>query len=472
MAIFDIFKRKKEEVTTSQVEKKDPVEHEINTIVIQDSARGSSGTEIYSGYYDEEYLEELKTSERAKVFDKMERSDPQIKMILSAVKNPIRTASKEIHAASDERDHQSHAALCEKVIMEDVDIEKYINEALDAITQGFSVFERVHKINSNNPVSDKEGNLILSAYIGYKKLGWRSPKTIEAWNYDKEKKELVSIRQIVDGDLAVDIDIPAKFLTILTIDLKGDNLEGVSMIRSCYGSWFRKNTYLKLNAIGIEKSMPTPTAEVPNGKLNTAEYTNLIDVLEKFTTHQKNYITYPQGWNVNLSDGTKYEPDRVEKSIDSEDKRMAKAFLANFLELGLSGTGAYSLSNDLSDFFLSGLMYIANLIKKSLDDMCKEITILNFGKQDKYPTFKFSGIDDKAGKELAEIIKMMIDGKVIIPDDNLEDHIRKRINVSPKSEDGQREAGQGSMGFLDSNSTLSERIKFAIESRKTLKMME
>ena len=63
---------------------------------------GSTGTSIYSGYYDEDYLEALKNNERADVYDKMRRSDPQIKMCLSAVKNPIKSAAAEINPAGDD----------------------------------------------------------------------------------------------------------------------------------------------------------------------------------------------------------------------------------------------------------------------------------------------------------------------------------------------------------------------------------
>ena len=54
---------------------------------------GSTGTEIFAGYYAEDYLDALKNNERADVFDKMRRSDPQVKMCLSAVKNPIKSAT-------------------------------------------------------------------------------------------------------------------------------------------------------------------------------------------------------------------------------------------------------------------------------------------------------------------------------------------------------------------------------------------
>lgn len=464
MGLFDFLDRKKD--------KKDFQTSEVNTVVIQEASRGTSGTEVFAGYYDEEYLDGLKGTERADCFDKMRRSDTQVKMLLTAVKNPIRTASKEIVSASDDVEHEKHAALCKRILFQDIKFNKFLNEALTIAEFGHSVFEKVHKVHLDKEVTDDDGNLIINSYIGLKKLGWRSPKTIETWNFctDKESekyKELESITQQSDGDLESYVDIPIEHLVIMTIDQEGDDYEGISLIRPCYGSYFRKNEYLKLNAIGIEKSMPIPTAEVPAGQENSAEFSNLVTALEKFTTHQSNYLIYPQGWGINLSDGTKYDPSKVEVSIDNEDKRMSKAFLANFLELGLSGSGAYALSNDLSDFFLSGLIYLANIIKEEIDELLKELVILNFGEQDKYPRFKFSGIEDKAGEEFAKILDLLIRNKVIIPDDKLEDHVRERIKITPKSEDGQREM-QPSQMPVNNELSLSEKINFAIKEKRKL----
>lgn len=453
----------------------------VNNVVIQNAPRGTSGTEVFAGYYDEEYLETLKGTDRAKCFDKMRRSDSQAKMLLSSVKNPIKTASREINAASDDPDHIRHAEVCKQVLFKDIKFNKFLGESLGFIDFGHSVFEKVNKVNLDKPITDDDGNLVISSYIGLKKLGWRSQKTIETWNYDEEK-EFVSITQQADGDLSAYVDIPKEHLIVMTLDGEGDLLEGISMLRPCYGNYFRKNEYLKLNAVGIEKSMPIPTAEVPVGQENSLQFDELITALSSFTTHQKNYLTYPAGWNVQLNNGTAYDPSKVEESIDNEDKRMAKAFLANFLELGMGGGGgAYALSNDLSDFFLSGLMIFAGIIEEAMDELLEEITILNFGEQDKYPTFKFSGIKDKAGEEFARMLDLLVRNDIIVPDDNLEKHIRKRVGITEKSEEGIREMvrqpGMRQPGKNESfdrrrfseELTLSEKIQFAIkEKRKTL----
>jgi len=393
---------------------------------------GSYGTEIYSGYIQEEYLLSLTGQQRADEFDKMKRSDYQAKMCLNAVKNPIRSAKWEIEAASDDVEHQKQAQLIKHILFSDMrpTWRRYLSEFLTVYEHGHSLFEITHKPVLNHPE--------FGSYVGINKIAFRSQRTLERWNVDPQTQDLISVTQYAYGDLHRQVDIPAEFLILFTIDQEGANFEGISMLRACYGNWFRKNVYLKLNAIGIEKhAVPTPTVTIPEGKQNSDQYTNLITALEKYVQHHANYLTIPEGWTLDLKSNT-YDPQKVEVSIDNEDKRMTKAFLANFLELGMNSVGSYSLSNDLSDFFLSGLTYVADEFCEKNNLIIKDLVDKNFGPQTKYPVLKYSGISDKAGDELAKILDSLVSKKVVIPDDKLETNIRKRYNLPEASLDGQR----------------------------------
>ena len=419
---------------------------------------GSSGTRIFSGYAQEEYLQQLRGRLRADIFDQMRRSDPQIKMCLSAVKNPIKSATWEIEAADDSPEAQADKELIEQILFKDISFKRFLSEALTVADFGHAVFEIVHKITPAHPK--------FGAYVGLKKLAWRSPRTIERWNKDPETKELASISQYAWGDGNEVVDIPAQFLLLFNIDQEGDNFEGVSLIRPCYGCWKRKDNSLKLNAIGIEKfAIPTPTVEVPSSKENTTEFSMMKSALERYTSHQSAYLMVPQGWTVTLSSNT-YDPQKVEVSIDNEDKRIAKAFLANFLELGSSGSGSWALSTDLSDFFLSGLDHLANEIEEPINlRLIPELVKANRGERAAYPKLKHSGVSDKAGKELADVVKLLVDSRIVVADDQLESNMRSRYNLPKATKEGQR---QPATPAALPAPTLAERIKFAEEKRRKL----
>lgn len=408
-------------------------------VTLHIEAQGSSGTEIYSGYYSEDYLAKMNGTQRADMFDKMRRSDPEIKMLLGATKNPIKAGKWFVEAVDDSEIETKKKDLVEHILFNDLGKPwtQFVHEALSFVDFGHSIFEITDKVVMNHP---KFGN-----YNGIKQIGFRSPRTIERFNLDPQTGNLMSITQYAYGDLQRTIDIPAEFLMVLTMDKEGDNYEGISWLRPCFGAYMRKDHHLKAEAIGIEKfAIPTPIMTIPENKETSPERTKAENVLKRWVTHQMQYIMRPVGWDLEFMK-TEFDASKIRASIDAENKEMVHAFCANFLSLGqgASSSGSFALSFDLSDFFLGGLEHVGSLVCEYVNNcLVKRIIDLNYGPQSQYPKLKVSGISDKAGKELAETIKLLAEAKVIIPDDDLETNMRDRYGLSKKSDVGQREIQQ------------------------------
>lgn len=430
-----------------------PPAQDHSKIVIHVKEVGSQGTENYSGYAAEEYLQQMRGKQRADKFDEMRRSDPQVSMCLSAVKDPIKSASWTIEPGDDTPEAKDDAELIEHILFKDMDKtwEETLSEVLTMVDFGHSIFEVVNKVVIDHPE--------FGSYNGIKSLAFRSQRTIERWNLDDDTGDLKSVSQYAYGDLQRLVDIPAEFLMVFTLKQEGSNFEGISAIRPCYGNWFRKNHYLKLNAIGIEKfAVPTPLVEVPDGKQETDQYANLVAALTAYTSHESNFLIYPAGWKMTLNNNA-YDPQKVEVSIDNEDKRMVKAFMANFLELGMNGFGSQSLSFDLSDFFLNSLDHIAKIVSSRINQkLIPNLIKLNRGPRGVYPKLKHAGISDRAGSELATVLRDLRIGDFITPDDRLEKDLRARFNLPEMSLEGQR-AKSSNTGSGYSQFSLSERIK-------------
>lgn len=401
--------------------------------IIQLEAEGGSGTEIHGGFFDEEFLAELQGTEASDTYDKMRRTDARIKMSLSAVKNPIKSAVWQVLPGDDSENAKLAAEFVEHNLFDDMDKtwSEFLHEALSLVDFGHSVFEKVHKVVLNHPR--------FGTYIGIRSLAFRSQRTIERWHMDKAGK-LLSIDQLATGDVGDNVTIPGKFLLTYSLDKEGDNYIGISMLRPCLGPWKRKQLYLKLNAIGIEKfAVPTIIGTAPKTSAKDKQFANFTEVLKKYTTHQSNYIVVPEGWDIKAHNNV-YDPAKCIEAIRFENNEIAVAFLANFLELGQSGSGSYALSFDLSDFFLKGIEHIAHLIADGLNQsVIPELIKLNFPNDMPMPKIAVSGISDKAGKELAEVAKMLVESKVIIPDNNFETHMRERFDFPEASEEGQRQ---------------------------------
>ena len=405
-----------------------PKQPEAPLRLIVEEPVGSSGTEIYSGYYREEYFEKLTHTEAADEFDKMRRGDSDVKMVLKAVKGPILRANWETEAASEDPVHEAHRELIDFVIFQDTEPgwRQLLGEMLTFVDFGHAVFERTHKIVKNHPK--------FKTYVGLKKLGWRSPRTIERWNLDRNGK-LISVTQFANGDLSRNVDIPGEWLTVISLDKEGDNYEGVSGLRACYGPWWRKQLYLRYMAQGTEKhAVPPPVMKVPTAKQGTEQESNAKNLLKKYMSGQQNYLMIPEGWDLDFMKNP-FDPEKVKTCINFENTEVIRAFLANFLDLGsqAGATGSYSLSFDQSDFFLGSLEHMADLVCEAFNkQIIPELIELNFGKQAAYPQLKFSGISDKAGKELAEVLKSLGDGKWIEPDLETEVHLRRRYGLPKK----------------------------------------
>ncbi len=384
---------------------------------------GSSGTELFAGYFSEEYLQLLRGRKGAKIYDEMRRSETQVAMLLNAVMNPIKAGTWEFEAA-DVPNGELHKELIQFCAKDGIDWETHLHEALTMLICGYSLFEIVNNVVFNDPK--------FGTFNGLKGLAFRSQKTIERWNVDNATGSLQSVEQWVQGDLvkgrSAVLKMDANFLLVFTLQKEGDNYEGISALRPMYGPWFRKNLYLKIAAIGLEKNaIGTPLGTIPKGKQDPEELENFKSTLSNFTAHESAYLTVAEGWKIEILKSD-FDVTKVKEIILMENTEMINSLVANFLALGTNGGGgAFALGSDLSDFFLTGIQNYANIIcgvwnRKLIPDLIK----MNFGPQAAYPKLKATGINDKAGKELAEIIKSLSDSKIITPDMKLEEFLRKQ----------------------------------------------
>jgi len=394
---------------------------------------GAAGTDIFSGQFDEEYLSKLKGTQGINVYSQMRRNDAQVSMLLKTVKNPILGARwyVEPHDESDQADEM--AGLVEHVLFNDMRYPdgsksktflQFIEEAMTMMEYGFSLFEVIHKVVTGHPV--------YGDYIGLKDLAYRHPRSIEEWVLYKNGG-LKAVRQVTDGDNDVDVLIPGRHLLVFTNRKEGDNYEGISELRPIYGNHFRKNVYYKIQAIGLERS----ANGIPVGTVNDEvalrddfkeQFEQLKDVMEQLASHQRRSLALPPGFSITELK-INHDAEKVLKAIESENLQMAKSFLQNFMELGTGNSGgSYSLGTDLSDMFLSGIELYAKQICANVNDVIvKRIIDFKYGEQTEYPKLRCTGINDKAGNELATMIVSLVSAGMIKPSDKMREYVHQRF---------------------------------------------
>jgi SPP1 gp7 family putative phage head morphogenesis protein len=387
---------------------------------------GATGTTIYNGYYSEEKLTELLGINGLETYEEMRRGDCQIKMILNAIKGPIKSAQFEFdNNESDETNEDISDYLKFNWFNNpNFEFKKFVSECLTYLDFGFSIHEFILSYYEHLDL----GNLhILGG------LGFRKQNTITRFLVNK-KQGFTGIVQQAFGDTtdnkSIDVTIPREKLIVFTNEEEGDNYEGISLLRACYGPWFRKNLYLKLNAIGNEKaSIGIPIGKYPKGAETSSQKTSFINALANFSIHESAFIAFPDGYDVKI-EKIDFDSEKLLASIQYEDSQMAKSILLQFLELGQNGNGgSYALGADQSDIALSSFQFIGDLICSKINQLSKKLVEMNYGPVEKIPLCKVSGINSKAGTELANIVGTLIDKRVIKADQTLETYFRKIYNL-------------------------------------------
>lgn len=398
-----------------------------NGAVPDQTMTGATGTSVYGGYIQEDYLHTLRGKNLQDELAKLRRGDAQVAMVLRAVKNPIRRAKWFFDPSAPDDQGKRIRDFLDLVWFNSpagFSFSKWVRESLTFLDCGFCIHEMGFRV-----AETREYGLvhILS------EMGFRKQDTIEQWFIDRTG--LHGVRQLVTGDTAgveqrlggsLDVRIDRSRLSILVNDQEGDNWEGVSVLRNAYGAWKRKQLYLKINAIGIEKSaVGTPVGKYPKGGKGDGFRDELAKVLQNFTTHENAYLLIPDQYTVEVF-FNKYDAQSVLTSIQYEDSQIAKIMLMQFLELGQNGGGgAYALSKDQSALALDLLSFIAGQIAEEIDRISKMMIDWNFGVQDWYPKCQFSDISKRAGTELADLIQKYVAADVIQPDAELESFIRR-----------------------------------------------
>lgn len=388
---------------------------------------GKSGTLITSNNVDNEYLAELQGDKAPHAFDKMLRSDSQIRKVYNAVNNPIKSAKWDVEPASTDAKDLEVAAKIKHILFDNLEDgwKSKLEEILTFPWFGHAVFEVVHK-----NITDEFGS-----YTGLDNLAFRDQRTLAYWKFANDK--LDSINQIQSGDEAVNAWMPASSLVIFYNEKKGNDT-GFPFCRMLYGNYKRKLLYKQLQAIGIERAaLPVPTLKVPaTVDPNSSEWALAETQLQNFSQAESSYFMLPDGYELNLNATGTFDPSKVQSAIKAENEEIVGALVAMFLEMGIGGNSGNQAGTEVSaGFFKDGIIYIADKICETINlKLIKNLVALNYGDTvTALPKLVQSGITDQAGKDLMEIVTGYTKAGVITKDEPLEDYIRKQHDLPPKA---------------------------------------
>ena len=414
-----------------------------NEVIIRKARKSRSGTEIHSNVFNEEYLGTLANAEIAyDIYDKMFRSDYQVKRVVWAIMSPILSATFEYVPEDDEDEEQIRQATFKNNLWNKNNVDGWDNvliQILSYLIFGFALFEDFGYVHNDED---------LGRVITMKSIGLLRQSTIREW--DIQQAEIKRVRQVanVNGEI-FDEWIPGDRLKYLVNFKLGDNYEGISILRHVYGNYIRKDLLLRLDMIGNEKmAIGTPVLFANKSVLNNEQkMEDLEELLSSYCGHEQQYIILDEAFKgrrdeepgFRIEKGS-YDSKSVQDAIQREDGKMMDSILASFLDIGVYRSGGNSQNEGQMDVFFNSLMSIAKKIKTFRDPIAHKYYVANYGEPKKRLDTTISGLTLDDSKDMMEVLRGYTQADIIRADDDLERHARKQLRLPKKDKKSERQA--------------------------------
>jgi len=395
----------------------------------------------------DEYFSTLTWPNDIKIYDKMQRSDSQVKAILLLMELPIRSTKWFITPADDSSQAKKNADFIEETLFTGPPVgmqfhwDDFLKNVCSMFAYGHSIFEKVYEVRDG--------------YLKWKKFAIRPQSTIYDFMYDGVG-DPASIQQYNVSQNWQIIDIPFDKLLVFSHDMQQGDYRGRSVLRSAYKHWSIKDFLYKITNIGIERNLVgTPTITLPPNYTKD-DYELAKNIVKNLRSSEYGGVTLPDGFLLELFEGKRTLMD-VMPYIEYQDILISRGILAQFLNLGSKAGGSFALSKDQTDLFLmllnASCKYICNTINSYA---IPQLINYNFN-SDLYPKLTFKAL---GSEKILEAIKLMVDGKIILPDEDLEKYVREMLELPEKSEESYADQmaskaleGQQSLLATKTNST-------------------
>lgn len=401
-----------------EVEKKENLR--ANSIEVGDAWNFKMG-----GVFYDEYNTELQGLAGITKYEEMRSGDSTIAAVLLAMELPIRATDWKIEPGTTngevtEKD-QEIADFVNKALFDkmEVSFDDYLRQALTMLPFGHSVFEKVYKI--------EDGSIVI------KKLAARLQKSIYEWQQENGEP---GITQMLNNDKKeTSVSIPSEKLVIFSYRKEGNNPEGRSVLRPAYKNWYYKDNFYSFEGVKHERlSVWIPIITLPKGA-GTKDKAEAETILQNLRSTEQSYIVLPsEDWKFEFADLKNNSTSDPSKAIMHHNREIVKGVLAQFLDLW-QDKGSYSLSKDQTSLFMLSLGALANQFKDVTNkQVIEELVNYNFviWENQTYPKLNYSKLGAIDFEEISEAIVTVTKEGIVTVDDELEDYVRKILDLPKK----------------------------------------
>ena len=439
---------------------------------------GSAGS---GNIFFEEFLTELRGIKGVQAYTEMADNDATVGAILFAIEMLMRNVDFTIEPAGKGAKDKEAAEFVESC-MDDMERTwaDTLSEILSFMTYGWSYHEIVYKRRvgkSSSPITNSKYN---DGLIGWRKLPIRAQDTLYGWEYKENTDDLIGMTQQAPPSY-IKATIPIEKALHFRTRSRKDNPEGRSILRTAYRAYYFKKRIEEIEGIGIERDLagfpvlyaPEQTdvwGDDPDSlkSLERAEY-----IVSSIRRDAREGLVLPggeNGWKFELvSSGSKRQFD-TNAIIDRYDKRIATSVLADFVMLGQQQVGSFALADSKTKIFALAIGTYLDVICEVFNNQAIPRLIDINGDHFKgitdYPTMKHSDIEEADLDQFATFIEKMVGAGILVPDDALEEEVRRIGHLPEKVETAPpREAQPGEDGPTEEEATAEE-----VESKSVYKV--
>lgn len=378
---------------------------------------GKSGTLMFRGFItDEEYNKDLVGKQAIRIYDEMRRSDGTVHQALEMVKLPILGLNWNLEAATDDELDQYIARFVEQELKEgNINWNTFLEDGLEMLDCGYSIIEKTYGL------TEFEGKTRL----GLSELGYRKQKSLYSWE-TKEGKP--GITQQLIGDT---ISIPMEKLIIFTNKKKGDNYEGISLLRYCYRDWYMKKTLIKVNGINIERlGAGVPVLEFGDN-ISPEEKERARQIARQFRANEEAFLEKPANSKFEMLDMKSSSTKDGLPTIKYHDMEIAGSVLSSFMKLGSTQTGSRAVGDvQYKPYLLQEEALAQNIQSTIQEQLIKQLCDINFSDlPNGYPKLKHGKFQDDDIAALATAVQNLSTAGFLTSNFETEQHLRRAMHL-------------------------------------------
>ena len=403
-----------------------------------------------SSIFFEEFLPELRGIKGVEAYQEMADNDATVGAILFAIEMLMRQAEFHIEPAGDTEKDREAAEFVESC-MDDMDRTwaDTLSEILSFMTYGWSYHEIVYKRRVGKTKSAVTNSKYEDGLIGWRGLPIRSQDTLYGWLYKDDSDELIALDQVPPPYFEHCIIPVEKALHFRTRSRK-DNPEGRSILRTAYRAYYFKKRLEEIEGYGIERDLagfPVLSAppDMPIWDTNDPEMQQALARAEAIVSNirrdAREGLVLPggeNGWKLELITAGSRRQFDTNAIIDRYDKRIATSVLADFVMLGQQQVGSFALADSKTKIFALAIGTYLDIICEVFNNQgIPRLIDLNgdhFKGITDYPYMEHGDIEDKDLTQFADYVTKMVGSGIIMPDEQLEDEVRRVGGLPERNE--------------------------------------